>query len=160
MQGQQVFEPRAPRTRLEQLSRCGSDLRGEAAVEVCGNLAISNPAVTDRLWADAALLAATRFPVSSDTIYALTCSLLPDVVARMKPLITRRLKGRFFVARNILFTEFSLLALGRRHRDTIKDRAKEARMRDAVFAIVERDVISIVHDRIEFAASNARKDPW
>lgn len=156
----EVFQARAPRSRLEQLSRCGSDLRGEAATEVCGNLAIANSEPIARLWADAALLAATHRPVSADTIQALTNSLLADVLSRLKPMIYRRLKGRVWIARGVLYSEISLLSLGRQHLDQSRDRAKIAKMRGSDFAALENDIVAILHDSIETAASNAKRPEW
>lgn len=154
----ETFQARAPRSRLEQLSRCGSDLRGEAAAEVCGNLACGNPEPIDRLWADAALLAATHRPVSAETIQALTNSLLSDVLSRLKPLVYRKLKGRIWIARGVVYSEFALLSLGRRHLDQSRDRAKVAKMRGSDYAVLETDITAIINDRIENAASNARKE--
>jgi hypothetical protein len=156
----QTFEARAPRGKLEQLSRCGSDLNGESAVELVGDLAIGNPEEIGKVWATIALLSSTHNPTSAETIKRFADSVMSDVCDRVKPLIMRKLKGRYWIIRKIIEVELGLMALCRNHMNIVDQRAVIAKMRRMDYSMLESDVVAIIHDRLENSAANIRREQW
>ncbi len=152
-----TYEARAPRSRLETLSRCGSSLHGEPALEIVGGLAIGNPEGIAKVWADVALIAATHKPVTTEAIHALARVVIHDVVERMRFVAATKARKRWDVLTGIVFSELSLLARGGRHTDLAEHRAKAAKIRYQDYLVIERDAISVILDRIDSACGNIRR---
>jgi hypothetical protein len=155
----QTFEVHAPRSRLETLSRCGSSLHGEPALEIVGGLAIGNPEGISKVWADIALLAATQEPTRAERIHDMTVAVLPDVLDRMRPVAARKARKRCDVLIGVVYSTISLIALGRRHLEHAEHRAKAVKIRYGDYLQIEGDAVAIVHDRIDDAASRIRREP-